>query len=137
MVDDPTIGEIATRLDRTPSQVTLRWHLQRGDIVFPKTLSTDRMRENFALFDFELGDADVAALSALDEGEPGRTGPNPNTDGLDPALTVTVARRAPSTDPGRDQPMVTETSLETASESVSMTRKRLGPLRPVCTYVEN
>ena len=78
VVDDPTIGEIATRLGRTPSQVTLRWHLQRGDIVFPKTLSTDRMRENFALFDFELGDADVAALSALDEGEPGRTGPNPN-----------------------------------------------------------
>jgi len=78
VVDDPTIGEIATRLGRTPSQVTLRWHLQRGDIVFPKTLSTDRMRENFALFDFELGDSDVAALSALDEGEPGRTGPNPN-----------------------------------------------------------
>jgi len=78
VVDDPTIGAIAARLGRTPSQVTLRWHLQRGDIVFPKTLSTERMAENFALFDFELSDADVAALSALDEGEPGRTGPNPH-----------------------------------------------------------
>ena len=74
---DPTIGEIAARLDRTPAQVTLRWHLQRGDIVFPKTLSPERMRENLALFDFELTDADVARIAALDEGERGRTGPNP------------------------------------------------------------
>jgi 2,5-diketo-D-gluconate reductase A len=79
IADDPTIGEIASRVGRTPAQVTLRWHLQRGDIIFPKSMHVERMRENFALFDFELTDADVAALSGLDKGEAGRTGPNPNT----------------------------------------------------------
>jgi 2,5-diketo-D-gluconate reductase A len=78
VADDPTIGAIADRLGRTPAQVTLRWHVQRGDIVFPKTLSPERMRENFAIFDFELADDDMAAISGLDRGESGRTGPNPN-----------------------------------------------------------
>ncbi len=77
--DDATIGEIATRLDRTPAQVALRWHLQRGDIVFPKSMRRERMAENFAIFDFELGDDDLATISGLDRGEDGRTGPNPNT----------------------------------------------------------
>jgi 2,5-diketo-D-gluconate reductase A len=76
---DPTISGIAERLGRTPAQVTLRWHLQRGDIVFPKSMRRERMEENFALFDFELDDSDIAAISALDRGEPGRTGPNPTT----------------------------------------------------------
>jgi 2,5-diketo-D-gluconate reductase A len=77
--DDPTIGEIADRLGRTPAQVTLRWHLQRGDIVFPKSMKVERMRENFDVFGFELSDDDLATLGTLDEGEAGRTGPNPNT----------------------------------------------------------
>jgi 2,5-diketo-D-gluconate reductase A len=77
--DDPTIGEIASRLDRTPAQVALRWHLQRGDVVFPKSMHEERMRENFAIFDFELGGDDMATISGLDRGEDGRTGPNPNT----------------------------------------------------------
>jgi 2,5-diketo-D-gluconate reductase A len=77
--DDPTIGEIAARLDRTPAQVTLRWHLQRGDVVFPKSMRKERMEENFAIFDFELGDDDLATISGLDRGEDGRNGPNPNT----------------------------------------------------------
>jgi 2,5-diketo-D-gluconate reductase A len=82
--DDTTIGEIADRLDRTPAQVALRWHLQRGDIVFPKSMRRERMAENFAIFDFELGDDDLATISGLDRGEEGRTGPNPNTmDWLD------------------------------------------------------
>jgi len=76
---DETIGAIAERLGRTPAQVTLRWHLQRGDIIFPKSMHRERMEENFALFDFELTDRDLAAISALDRGESGRTGPNPNT----------------------------------------------------------
>jgi 2,5-diketo-D-gluconate reductase A len=76
---DETIGGIAERLGRTPAQVTLRWHLQRGDIVFPKSTRRERIEENFALFDFELTDDDMAAISALDRGESGRTGPNPNT----------------------------------------------------------
>ena len=77
--DDATIGEIADRLGRTPAQVALRWHLQRGDVVFPKSTRPERMAENFAIFDFELDDDDLATITALDRGESGRTGPNPNT----------------------------------------------------------
>ena len=79
VADDATIGEIADRLGRTPAQVTLRWHLQRGDIVFPKSMHAARMAENFALFDFSLTAADMEVVSSLDEGEPGRSGPNPDT----------------------------------------------------------
>ncbi len=78
VLDDETIVKIAEQRGRTPAQVTLRWHLQRGDVVFPKSTSPERMAENFALFDFELDDADVRALTALDKGESGRTGPNPD-----------------------------------------------------------
>jgi 2,5-diketo-D-gluconate reductase A len=78
VLDDPTIGEIARRLDRTPAQVTLRWHVQRGDIVFPKSVNPDRMRENFALFDFELSADDMAAITGLDRGEDGRQGSHPD-----------------------------------------------------------
>ncbi|WP_221177503.1 aldo/keto reductase [Nocardioides marmoriginsengisoli] len=79
VLDDPIVVAIAERLGRTPSQVTLRWHVQRGDVVFPKTLSPARMRENAAIFDFELGADDLAAITALDRGESGRRGPNPST----------------------------------------------------------
>lgn len=77
VLDDPTIVTIAERVERTPAQVTLRWHLQRGDIVFPKSVTEARVRENFALFDFELSDDDIAAISALNKDE--RTGPDPDT----------------------------------------------------------
>jgi len=76
VLDDPAIVTIAERVDRTPAQVTLRWHVQRGDIVFPKSVTESRVRENFALFDFELTDADIAAISALNKDE--RTGPDPD-----------------------------------------------------------
>jgi 2,5-diketo-D-gluconate reductase A len=76
---DETIAAIAERVGRTPAQVTLRWHLQRGDIVFPKSMHRERMEENFALFDFELTGDDLATIAGLDRGESGRTGPNPNT----------------------------------------------------------
>ena len=79
IAEDQTIGEIAERLGRTPAQVTLRWHLQRGDIIFPKSTHRERMEENFALFDFELTGEDMATVSSLDRGDSGRTGPNPNT----------------------------------------------------------
>ena len=78
VAEDATISGIADRLGRTPAQVALRWHIQRGDIVFPKTVAPDRMRENFDLFDFELPDDDMAAITALDRGEKGRTGPHPD-----------------------------------------------------------
>jgi 2,5-diketo-D-gluconate reductase A len=78
VLDDPVVERIAKGVNRTPAQVVLRWHVQRGDIVFPKSVSPDRMRSNFELFDFELDGSDMDALSALDKGESGRTGPNPD-----------------------------------------------------------
>jgi 2,5-diketo-D-gluconate reductase A len=76
VLDDPAITAIAERLGRTPAQVVLRWHIQRGDVVFPKSVSRDRMAQNFALFDFELDQSAMSAISALDRGE--RTGPDPD-----------------------------------------------------------
>jgi 2,5-diketo-D-gluconate reductase A len=78
VLEDPVITEIAARLDRTAAQVVLRWHLQRGSIVFPKSTTPSRIEENFTLFDFELEDAEIDAINALDRGEDGRTGPNPD-----------------------------------------------------------
>jgi 2,5-diketo-D-gluconate reductase A len=78
VLDDAAIGEIAERLGRTPAQVVLRWHVQRGSIVFPKSTTPSRMEENFALFDFELGADDVERVDSLDKGEAGRNGPHPN-----------------------------------------------------------
>ncbi|HEX8347145.1 MAG TPA: aldo/keto reductase, partial [Actinoplanes sp.] len=79
VLDDPAITKIAEQAGRTPAQVVLRWHIQRGDIVFPKSVTESRVRENFALFDFELDSAAMDAISGLDKGEEGRTGPNPDT----------------------------------------------------------
>jgi len=76
VLGDPVITAIAERVGRSAAQVTLRWHLQRGDIVFPKSVTRSRVEENFALFDFELTDDDVAAVTALNRNE--RTGPNPD-----------------------------------------------------------
>ena len=79
VLDDPVVTDIAGRLDRTASQVVLRWHVQRGDIIFPKTTHEERMRENFAIFDFELSPEDMAAITGLDRGPAGRRGPDPDT----------------------------------------------------------
>ena len=78
VLDDPAIGEIAERVGRTPAQVVLRWHIQRGSIVFPKSTTPARIEENFALFDFELDADDLGRIDALDRGESGRNGPHPN-----------------------------------------------------------
>jgi 2,5-diketo-D-gluconate reductase A len=78
VLGDPVIEAVAKTVDRTPAQVVLRWHIQRGDIVFPKSTTPERIKENFELFDFELDDADVEEIAALNKGEPGRTGPNPD-----------------------------------------------------------
>jgi 2,5-diketo-D-gluconate reductase A len=78
VLDDPVITEIAGRLERTPAQVVLRWHIQRESIVFPKSTTPARIKENFELFDFELDAGDMQRISALDRGEDGRTGPNPD-----------------------------------------------------------
>ena len=75
----PALRALAAAHGKTPAQVTLRWHIERGDIVFPKSTREERMRENFEIFDFSLSPDEVAALTALDRGEAGRTGPNPDT----------------------------------------------------------
>ena len=78
---EPVITEIAARHERSPAQVILRWHLQRGDVAIPKSDHEPRLRENLAVFDFELSGEDVAAISALDKGEAGRRSPHPSEFG--------------------------------------------------------
>ena len=73
---DEVIVSIAEKVDKTPAQVTLRWHIQRGDIVFPKSVTRSRVEENFAIFDFELSDDDMRSITELDRNE--RTGPDPD-----------------------------------------------------------
>jgi 2,5-diketo-D-gluconate reductase A len=77
--DDDVLGELSTLVGRSPAQVALRWHIQRGDIVFPKSMHRERMQQNFDLFDFELSDEQMKSVDALDLGEAGRMGPNPDT----------------------------------------------------------
>ena len=76
VLDDPAIGSIAERVGKTPAQVVLRWHIQRGDIIFPKSVTPARINENFEIFDFELSDGDVAEISALNKNQ--RTGADPD-----------------------------------------------------------
>ena len=76
VLDDPVVGRIAERTGKTPAQVVLRWHIQRGDIVFPKSVTPDRIRENIDIFDFELSAADVEDITVLNKNE--RTGPDPD-----------------------------------------------------------
>ena len=83
VLDDAVLARIANRLERSTAQVALRWHIQRGDIVVPKSVTEQRVRENFAIFDFELSDADMSDITALDRGE--RTGPDPETFNYIPA----------------------------------------------------
>ncbi len=85
VLGDPAITAVAERLGRTPAQVTLRWHIQRGDIVFPKSTTPSRIKENFELFDFELTEDDMVGISALDRGDAGRTGGHPDTMDYVPA----------------------------------------------------
>ncbi|GAA1868508.1 aldo/keto reductase [Pseudonocardia ailaonensis] len=78
LLSAPIVTALAEKYGRSPAQVVLRWHLQLGNIVFPKSVTPARIRENIDVFDFELADDDVATLSGLDEGEAGRLGPNPD-----------------------------------------------------------
>ena len=79
VLTDPSIEAVAREVSRTPAQVVLRWHIQRGDIIFPKSKTAERVKENFELFDFELDASAMASISSLDRGEKGRTGANPDT----------------------------------------------------------
>jgi diketogulonate reductase-like aldo/keto reductase len=74
-LEDPVIGDIAKAYDKTPAQVMLRWHLQRGRSVIPKSTNPARIAENIDVFDFELSTEELAAIDALDTGK--RGGPEP------------------------------------------------------------
>jgi 2,5-diketo-D-gluconate reductase A len=68
ILDEPVVAEVASRIGRTPAQVVLRWHVQQGLVVIPKSASPERMRDNLAVFDFTLDDAAMAALATLSKG---------------------------------------------------------------------
>jgi 2,5-diketo-D-gluconate reductase A len=74
-LDEPQITAIADGHERTPGQIVLRWHLQLGNVVFPKSVTPERIVENFDIFDFHLSESEMAAIAGLDAGE--RIGPDP------------------------------------------------------------
>ncbi|GAA2914416.1 2,5-diketo-D-gluconate reductase A [Microbacterium keratanolyticum] len=75
----PAVAEAAEATGKTPAQVVLRWHLQKGFIVFPKSVRIERLRENLDVFDFTLSDAQMAAIDEIDPGDgSGRVGTHPN-----------------------------------------------------------
>jgi 2,5-diketo-D-gluconate reductase A len=76
-LEDPAIAQIAQEHGKTPAQTIIRWHLQLGNVVIPKSVTPSRIRENFEVFDFELSEGQMARIDALDAGE--RIGPDPNT----------------------------------------------------------
>ena len=80
VLKDETIKQIGEKYGKSIAQVIIRWHLQQGNIVIPKSTHAERMQENFNVFDFELSDEDVKAITGLDKGEEGRTGSNPATN---------------------------------------------------------
>jgi diketogulonate reductase-like aldo/keto reductase len=76
LLSDPTVTALAEKYGRTPAQIVLRWHLQVGNVVIPKSVTPERIRANFDLFGFELDPDDTAGIDSLDRAE--RTGPDPD-----------------------------------------------------------
>jgi 2,5-diketo-D-gluconate reductase A len=77
VLDAQPIVELAQKHDKTPAQIVLRWHVELGNVVIPKSVTPSRVQENFEIFDFQLTPDDVQKVSALDNGQ--RTGPDPDT----------------------------------------------------------
>ncbi|BBX87550.1 putative oxidoreductase [Mycolicibacterium aubagnense] len=77
LLQDPAVTSIAERHGKTPAQALIRWHLQLGNIVIPKSVNPERIASNFNVFDFELSEADIASIATLDNGT--RLGPDPRT----------------------------------------------------------
>jgi 2,5-diketo-D-gluconate reductase A len=77
LLEDPTLGQIAQKHGRTPAQIVLRWHLQTGNVVIPKSVTPSRIAANFDVFGFELDDTDLKAIAGLDNGK--RLGADPDT----------------------------------------------------------
>jgi len=81
LLDDQVLVGLAQKYGKSPAQLVLRWHVQLGNIVFPKSMHAERMRENIDVFDFELAGDDMQEISALDRGAGGRMGPDPDRFG--------------------------------------------------------
>lgn len=77
ILQDHRLESLAAKYGKSTAQITLRWHIQHGNIVFPKSSSLTRMRENLEIFDFELSPDEIALLDSCDQGENGRLGPHP------------------------------------------------------------
>jgi 2,5-diketo-D-gluconate reductase A len=77
LLDEPAIVSIAERRGKTPAQAILRWHIQLGNVVIPKSATPRRIHENLEIFDFELSEEEMEAIDGLDAGE--RIGPDPAT----------------------------------------------------------
>ena len=92
MLTDPVIASIAERVGRTPAQVILRWHVELGNVVIPKSVTPARIAENIDVFDFSLTADDHQAIAGLETGE--RIGPQPGH--LQPRLSSRLFRRTPS-----------------------------------------
>jgi 2,5-diketo-D-gluconate reductase A len=78
LLDEPALDAVAARHGVTPAQVVIRWHIERGVVLFPKSTSLDRLRENADVFGFALDDDDRAAIAGLETGV--RTGRDPDLD---------------------------------------------------------
>ncbi len=81
VLSDPTIGALAEKYGKTPAQIVIRWHIELGNVVIPKSSKPERMAENFDVFDFEIDPDDHAMITGLDRGA--RVGPDP--DNFDPS----------------------------------------------------
>jgi 2,5-diketo-D-gluconate reductase A len=79
VLDNPEIGRIAESYDKSPAQVIIRWHLQEGFVVIPKSVHEERIRQTLEVFDFVLSEADMEAIRALDRTPDGKTGSDPAT----------------------------------------------------------
>ncbi|GAA2336295.1 aldo/keto reductase [Saccharopolyspora halophila] len=76
LLDSTTVANLAEKYDKTPGQIVLRWHIQLGNVTIPKSVTPSRIEDNISIFDFELAEDDIAAITALETGE--RVGPNPD-----------------------------------------------------------
>lgn len=79
ILDDPVLREIGEVHGKSPVQVALRWELQHGIVVIPKSIRPERLESNADIFDFVLSEEEMSRLDGLDQGDAGRLGPNPNT----------------------------------------------------------
>ena len=77
LLENATVVTIADARRKTPAQVLIRWHVQLGNIVIPKSVNPDRIASNFDVFDFELDESDMASIASLEDGT--RLGPDPRT----------------------------------------------------------